>query len=135
MDWCRFRNDALAEAIVHFAKRIKFHTDNKVLVGCFYGYYNQLAASARRSQLLTGHNGFMECIKSGVVDFFRAPHAYAYRRPGLPGGIMSTFSSFTLRNTVVYNENDERTVAYPSQGFQNDIIAESPPAAWKALGS
>jgi len=134
MDWCRFRNDALAEAIVHFAKRIKFHTDNKVLVGCFYGYYNQLAASARRSQLLTGHNGFMECIKSGVVDFFRAPHAYAYRRPGLPGGIMSTFSSFTLRNTVVYNENDERTVYGPSQGFQNDIYCGKPTSGLESIG-
>lgn len=134
MDWCRFRNEALAEAIVHFGTRLKELTGNKTLVGCYYGYMTELSENPNRSQLITGHNGFMKCIRSGVIDFFRAPARYTYRRPGDPNGIMQCFSSFTLRGKVVYIENDERTAYGHSEGNDNDLYAGRGTTAAESVG-
>ena len=134
MDWCRFRNEALAEAIIHFGTRLKALTGNKTLVGCYYGYMTELSENPNRSQLITGHNGFMKCIRSGVIDFFRAPARYTYRRPGDPNGIMQCFSSYTLRGKVVYIENDERTAYGHSEGNDNDLYAGRGTTAVESVG-
>ena len=116
MDWCLFRNQSLAEAIIHFGQRIKLHTDRKWLVGAYYGYLTELSENPGRSQLITGHNGFLDCVKSPDIDFFRAPARYAYRKTGMPNGVMQTFFTFSLRGKVVFIENDERTAYGPSEG-------------------
>ena len=134
MDWCRFRNESLAEAIIHFGTRLKALTGNKTLIGCYYGYMTELSENANRSQLITGHNGFMKCIRSGVIDFFRAPARYTYRRPGDPNGIMQCFSSFTLRGKVVFIENDERTAYGHSEGNDNDLYAGRGTTAIESVG-
>ncbi len=134
MDWCLFRNQALSEAIRHFGARIKALTDRKWLVGAYYGYMTQLSASPGRSQLITGHNGFLECAKSPDLDFFRAPACYFLRKTGLPNGIMQTWSTFTLRGKVLFIENDQRTAYGPSEGVENDTYAGRPSTALESVG-
>ena len=134
MDWCLFRNQALAEAINHFGQRIKAYTDRKWLVGAYYGYMTELSANPGRSQLITGHNGFLECAKSPDLDFFRAPSRYSYRKTGLPCGVMQTWTSFTLRGKVVFIENDERTAYGPDEGVANNIYVGRASTAPESVG-
>ena len=134
MDWCLFRNQSLAEAIIYFAKRIKAHTDRKWLVGAYYGYLTELSESPNRSQLITGHNGFLDCVKSSNLDFFRAPSRYTYRKTGMPNGVMQTFSTFSLHNKVVFIENDERTAYGPSEGSANDVYTGRGTTALESVG-
>ena len=134
MDWFRFRNESLAEAINYFGHFFKKETGNGPLIGCYYGYWVTLAESGYRSQLITGHNGFMTCLRDDAVDFFRAPSRYNYRRPGDPNGIMMPYSSFMYHNKVVFIENDQRTAYAPSQGDSNDIYACRPSTPIESVG-
>lgn len=134
MDWFRFRNESLAEAINHFGHYFKKVTGNGPLIGCYYGYWITLAESGYRSQLITGHNGFMTCLRDDAVDFFRAPSRYGYRRPGDPNGIMMPYSSFMYHNKVVFIENDQRTAFAPSQGDSNDVYACRPSTPIESVG-
>ena len=134
MDWFRFRNESLAEAINYFGHYIKKVTGNNTMVGCYYGYWITLAESGYRSQLITGHNGFMTCLREDAVDFFRAPSRYNYRRPGDPNGIMMPYSSFMYRNKVVFIENDQRTAYAPSQGDANDVYVCRPSTPIESVG-
>lgn len=134
MDWCIFRNQSLAEAIIHFAQRIKAHTDRKWLVGAYYGYMTELSDNPGRSQLITGHNGFLDCAKSPDVDFFRAPSRYTYRKTGMPNGVMQTFSTFSLRGKVVFIENDERNAYGPDEGSAMNVYAGCGSTALESIG-
>ncbi len=134
MDWCLFRNQSLAEAIIHFAQRIKAHTDRKWLVGAYYGYMTELSDNPGRSQLITGHNGFLDCAKSPDVDFFRAPSRYTYRKTGMPNGVMQTFSTFSLRGKVVFIENDERNAYGPDEGSAMNTYAGRSSTALESIG-
>ncbi|MBQ7209033.1 MAG: beta-galactosidase [Lentisphaeria bacterium] len=134
MDWCRFRNESLAEAINFFGRSFKNLTGNGPLVGCYYGYWTELAASAYRSQLITGHNGFMTCLRSDAVDFFRAPSSYGFRRPGDTNGLMHPFTSFISHGKVVFIENDERTAYSPSQGDSVDVYVGRPSTPIESVG-
>ncbi len=134
MDWCLFRNQALAEAINHFGSRIKALTDRKWLVGAYYGYMVELSDNPGRSQLITGHNGFLECAKSPDVDFFRAPSRYTYRKPGMPNCVMQTFSTFSLRGKTVFIENDERTAYGPDEGPGMNAYAGGAATALESVG-
>ena len=134
MDWFRFRNDSLAEAINFFGRSFKELTGNGPLVGCYYGYWTELAASAYRSQLITGHNGFMKCLRDDAVDFFRAPSSYGFRRPGDTNGIMQPFSSFIFHGKAVFIENDERNAYSPSQGDPVDVYVGRPSTPIESVG-
>lgn len=134
MDWCYFRNQTAAEALLHFAARLKFHTERKWLVGAYYGYMVELSDNPRRSQLITGHNGFLDCAKSPDLDFVRAPSRYAYRRTGLPNGVMQAFSTFSLRGKVVYIENDERTAYGPNEGAAYNTYTGRGSTALESVG-
>jgi hypothetical protein len=134
MDWCLFRNQALAEAINHFGSRIKELSGRKWLVGAYYGYINELADNPGRSQLITGHNGFLECAKSPDVDFFRAPSRYGCRKPGMPNCVMQTFSTFSLRGKTVFIENDERTAYGPDEGPGMNAYAGGATTALESVG-
>ena len=133
MDWFRFRNESLAEAINFFGRNFKNLTGGP-LVGCYYGYWTELAASAYRSQLITGHNGFMKCLRDDAVDFFRAPSSYGFRRPGDPNGLMHPFSSFIFHGKVVFIENDERNAYSPSQGDSVDVYVGRPSTPIESVG-
>lgn len=134
MDWCLFRNQSLAEAIIHFGQRIKAHTDRKWLVGVYYGYMTELSDNPNRSQLITGHNGFLACAKSPDLDFFRAPSRYTYRKTGMPNCVMQTFSTFSLRGKVVFIENDERNAYGPSEGSAMNTYAGRGSTALESVG-
>ncbi len=134
MDWCLFRNQSLAEALIFFGKSIKERTDRKWLTGGYYGYMTELSDNPGRSQLITGHNGFLDCAKSPDLDFFRAPSRYSYRKTGMPNCVMQTPSTFSLRGKVVYIENDERNAYGPREDSANDMYVGRSSTALEAVG-
>lgn len=134
MDWCRFRNQSLAEALIHFAGRIKSMTQRKWLVGAYYGYMTELSSNPNRSQLITGHNGFLEYARCPDLDFVRAPARYDFRKTGMANGVMQAFSSFAMRDKVVFIENDERNAYGPLEGDANDIYTGRASTALESVG-
>jgi hypothetical protein len=84
--------------------------------------------------LITGHNGFLDCVKSPDLDFFRAPSRYTCRKTGMANGVMQTFSTFTLRGKVVYIENDERNAYGPRETPTYDIYVGRSSTGLEAVG-
>ena len=90
IDWFAFRNDALGQAICHFAHVIKDATDGKWLTGFYYGYNTELGSNPGLNIQMTGHNGFLEVARCPDVDFLTAPSRYTHRRIGMADGLMQT---------------------------------------------
>ena len=108
IDWFAFRNDALGQAICHFAHVIKDATDGKWLTGFYYGYNTELGSNPGLNIQMTGHNGFLEVARCPDVDFLTAPSRYTHRRIGMADGLMQTWDTFLLRGKQIYAEQDVR---------------------------
>ena len=108
IDWFAFRNDALGQAICHFAHVIKDATDGKWLTGFYYGYNTELGSNTGLNIQMTGHNGFLEVARCPDVDFLSAPSRYTHRRTGMADGLMQTWDTFLMRGKQIYAEQDVR---------------------------
>ena len=115
MDWFAFRNDALAEAILHFAHAIKQGTDGKWLCGAYYGYWTELSSNSARCNAHHGHNGFHLLLDSPDIDFLRAPGSYHYRKTGMPNRFMIPEGTCAHHGKLVYLECDERNSFGPHE--------------------
>ncbi|MBQ7179263.1 MAG: beta-galactosidase [Victivallales bacterium] len=134
MDWYRFRNDVLTEAILYFASRVKALTDRKWLTGAYYGYWNTLSSNSYRPIQISGHNGTIKCAKCPDLDFFRAPSFYTFRKVGMANSIMQTVGTCTLRGKMVLVENDERNAFGPREGTDMDLYASRNYTCSEAVG-
>ena len=108
IDWFAWRNDALGQAICHFAHVVKDATDGKWLAGFYYGYNTELASNPGLNIQMTGHNGFLEVARCPDVDFVHGPSRYTHRRIGMADGLMQTWDTFLLHGKQVYCEQDVR---------------------------
>ncbi|MBR6373075.1 MAG: beta-galactosidase [Victivallales bacterium] len=134
MDWYRFKNDALTEAIIYFAGRIKDLTGRKWLTGAYYGYWNELSSNTYRPIQISGHNGTIKCAKCPDFDFFRAPSSYNFRKVGMANSIMQPVATCTLRGKMVLVENDERNAFGPREGTDMDLYASRNSTCSEAVG-
>ncbi|MBQ6925574.1 MAG: hypothetical protein IJQ73_13115 [Kiritimatiellae bacterium] len=96
-------NDATAETILRFARRMKALCPD-LLVGAFYGAYgcNDFFTSSTAT-------GTLKILDAGVVDFLAAPGVYNDRGPGGVVAQREMQDSFRLRNRVFIAEDDART--------------------------
>ena len=139
IDWYIFRNRALAEAIIHFAKIAKEASGGKLLTGAYYGYFTELSENSGWKLQVAGHNGFLEVARSPYVDFVQAPSRYLYRKVGMSDQIMQPFDTYLLYGKQVYCEQDMRTATGPMDRSRTysgpaDTVADSVGQLNRALG-
>ena len=108
IDWYRFRNRSIGEAIEHFGKAVKEETGGKWLVGAYYGYFQMFCGIYDRLQSV-GHLDVERLSRSPNIDIFWAPSNYNLRRPGLADGIMQAAENLTAHGKLVVVEQDMRT--------------------------
>ncbi len=109
IDWYIFRNRIFGEALCHFGKVVKDATDNKWLVGAYYGYFNDLSANGYWKLQVVGHNAYLEVAKSPYIDFVHGPSRYTYRKVGMSDALMQICNTFTTYGKTVFCEQDTRT--------------------------
>jgi len=129
-DWFVFRNEVLADALLHFARLIKKETDGKWLCGAYYGYVMEMADNNTRPQTHHGHNGFYRVAESPDIDFLRGPNRYRYRGTGLPGGFMQPVTTFARHGKLIYLENDNRS----SYNYTGDTYCGAPSGNVETIG-
>ncbi len=108
IDWYIFRNRSIGEAIEAFGKVVKEETQNKWLVGVYYGYFQMFCGIYHRLQSV-GHLDVERLSRSPYVDIFWAPSNYNLRRPGLADGIMQAAENLSAHGKLVVVEQDMRT--------------------------
>lgn len=102
-DFYESYNDATADALIYMATLIKRRTDNKQIVGAFYGalgcvMYHEFATSS-----------YKKVMESGVVDFLSAPSNYENRFPPRSSSFTNPIDSLKAHNMIWFNEEDDRT--------------------------
>ncbi|MBR2345022.1 MAG: beta-galactosidase [Lentisphaeria bacterium] len=113
MDYFRFRNRALGDAIETFGKVIKEESDNRYLVGVYYGYFVMFSHVNRKLQTV-GHLEIERLARSPYVDIFWAPSIYHWRQIGMSDGVMQAAETLTSHGKLVVVEQDIRTFSEPS---------------------
>ena len=134
IDWFAWRNDALGQAICHFAHVVKDATDGKWLAGFYYGYFTELASNPGLNLQMTGHNGFLEVARCPDVDFVHGPSRYTHRRTGMADGLMQTWDSFLLRGKQVYCEQDVRLSYAPAEHDSMKMYVAEAESALESVG-
>lgn len=103
IDYDIFMSEVNCTAMEVFGKVVKDKTDNKALVGCFYGYFLEIFNAA-----YTGHLALDRALASPYLDFFAAPTSYQRRELGEPGGEIAPAQSIN-RHKLWIDEIDIRT--------------------------
>jgi hypothetical protein len=93
-----------ADSIVHFARILKEVTENRRVVGAFYGSYG--CTHFFESGTVSG---VLRILDSGVVDFLAAPGLYENRLPRGYTAQREMQDSFLLRKRIFVVEEDTRT--------------------------
>ncbi|MBQ6473728.1 MAG: beta-galactosidase, partial [Victivallales bacterium] len=108
IDWFRFRNRSLGEAITYLCGVVKRESNNSWLAGAYYGYLVAFSNIFGRLQTV-GHLDIERVARSPHVDFLTAPSYYTWRYSGEGDGIMQAAESFTAHGKLVIVEQDLRT--------------------------
>ncbi len=107
VDYYKFWQEFTVDTIEYFAKYIKEKSNNKLLVGAYFGYYVGHLTGSLYHSLDSGHYGVVRYLNSPYLDFLCAPYTYRKRRISCP--LNYVFSSVTLHNKLMYTEDDQRT--------------------------
>lgn len=92
IDYWRFHNSVIADAILSFASAARKAIPAQKNIGVFYGYYYTSA----KGQVSFGHLDYERVYASPDIDFFIAPANYSGRRMG--GGTGSQLVHSTARH-------------------------------------
>lgn len=99
-----FLNDVIAERICELCSYVKKITENRLIVGSFYGYTTVL------TDWRFGHCSLDKVLECKDVDFLCSPIAYwKWREPGEPHPDMPPVESLRLHGKYFFAENDTRT--------------------------
>ncbi len=103
-EYYRFLSYVVAKNICDFCAYAKELTDNRLVMGAFYGYTLELA---KRS---TCHHALQTVLESDSVDFICSPVSYDnFRKPARDHANMLPIDSLKLHNKLYFVENDTRT--------------------------
>ena len=108
IDWFRFRNRGLGEAITTLGRYVKEETGGKWMAGVYYGYFLAFSNIYNRLQTV-GHLDIERVARSPYIDFLTAPSFYTWRRSGQSDAVMQAAESFTAHGKLVIVEQDLRT--------------------------
>ena len=124
----RFIAENMANSISYLAKTAKECTNNKIVVGVFYGYTLECIDRKRNSGALS------VILACPYIDFICAPLSYAQtRKPGIDHSCITALDSITLNGMLYFTEADERTYLslypYEHEGLCKDGTYTDP--IWK----
>lgn len=123
IDFYLFYNDIIPETIDHFAKALKEETNNKKVVGAFYGYMYEFGGDPEY-----GHNALARYNQSKYLDFIFVTASY-YNRALASGGdyMRSPAYSVQLNGKLWYHDNDTCSFMAPKVwGVDNKAPEEYP---------
>lgn len=104
----RFQQEVMVEAMQEFARIIKEETQGRKLVVYFYGYLFELAGLPG-GPAVSGHLALECLLKCPHVDILCSPISYLDRQAGGTGGFMAPVDSVHLHGKLWLNEDDTRT--------------------------
>ena len=108
LDYWRFCNQSIADAILHFASVARKIIGRKAQIGCFYGYILE-----KRNNLVScGHLDYERVLDSRDIDFLISPGTYTDRRMGGGSGFLIPHGSAAVRGKRLFHECDQRTHTY-----------------------
>ncbi len=112
-DYFSFFNDITAEVLIENCKWVKELTNNRKIVGSFYGYlwcnFPNLSVNH------TGHLGFEKVLNSPYVDFIASPYTYDNKQIGGPNNSQTLPENCLLHGKLYFNEVDTETHLHQRQ--------------------
>ena len=102
LDYWRFHNEIVADAILFFAKEARPLVPAPKQLGVFFGYY--LVNNFRETSF--GHLDYLRVFDSPDLDFVIAPGNYSDRVPGGASGSQCAYGSAFLRGKRLLHEID-----------------------------
>ena len=120
VDWWRFTNDVVAEALLEFAHEARAMLPEGKQIGAFFGYFwcgNTVVAD--------GHLEYERVYASPDLDFFVSPGSYSNRKIGGGSGSQTMFGSAMLNGKRFLHEIDFRPHDFGQKmkGKMSDIKA------------
>lgn len=107
VDYYEFFQKMAARTIEYFTRIAKEASDNRLLVGSYYGYYWGHVSAAPYHSLDSGNFGVRYLLESQWIDFIGGPYPYGERRDGCE--INGFPRSLALHGKIWESEGDMRT--------------------------
>lgn len=117
IDFYTYWNWLTADTINYFAKVIKEHSNNSVVVGAFYGYI--IGAFSPANNQRNGHAAIQVLIESPYIDFIGGPLMYQDRFIGGEETVRTIEDTLGIHNKMWFNEGDLRTFTYFEEYTKN----------------
>jgi len=108
IDYYRFLNETLADALIHFCRTVKEASRTPVICGGFHSYLWWETGVYSYIQEY-GHGLIQRLNRSPWVDFVSDITSYDGRYPGGPSGYLGLPASLNLNNKLHYTEVDLST--------------------------
>lgn len=106
-DYFSFFNDMVSDVLVENCRWIKEMTNDKKIVGSFYGYlwcnFPNLSVNH------TGHLGLAKVLDSSDVDFIASPYTYDNKQIGGPDNSQTLPEDALMHGKLYFNEVDTET--------------------------
>jgi len=109
LDYWRFSNEAVVDAIAFFVKKAKAVISSQTEIGVFYGYNLELDF---RSLISRGHLDYERLLALPELDFLLSPGTYVDRAMGGGSGLMGPHGTVALKKKGFLHECDQRTHTY-----------------------
>lgn len=105
--WWRFYHAQNAERMLQTNTAVKRASDNRLLVGGFYGYIGDSYANSEPAAWLYGHHHQLaDVTEHPAVDFLAAPYSYKNRQPGGTPESQIPTAACDLAGCFTFTEND-----------------------------
>lgn len=108
LDWADFQQEAMADAVLTFAKAVRQASGGRKLVVFFYGYVFEFGPVGN-GPATSGHYALRRVLESPDVDVLCSPISYFDRGLGESAPSMTAAESVALAGKLWLNEDDTRT--------------------------
>lgn len=127
-NWWRFYHELNARRMLETCAAIKRVSQDRLIVGAFYGYIGDSYANSEPAAWLYGHHHSLgEVTAHPAVDYLAAPFSYNNRQPGGTPESQIPTASCDLAGCFTFTENDLGTFL--------SVKDESPAAIEKTMGT
>ncbi len=105
--WWRFYHGLNAQRMIETCSAVKRASQDRLLVGVFYGYIGDSYSNGEPAAWLYGHHHpLAEVTEHPDVDFLAAPYSYQNRQPGGTPESQIPTASCDLAGCFTFTEND-----------------------------
>ena len=103
--YSQYYSDLLFQTMERLARTVKEASDNRLIVGTFYGYVFQLSGESRQA-LSYSLAALSSVLKSPYIDYIGGVPLHTYRYLDGYDSFVSVIDSVTANGKLYYNEND-----------------------------